>query len=93
MSDQPTPTFEDYVLHCHNLQHYKNRFAVLAGDRFRLHAPDLLELRWTVFDNKEHRTIAWGDSPERATDGAFEHCARKGIQLLTRNYVYPHPDL
>ena len=41
-----------------------------AGD-FQLYAPDLMELRWSVYDSRRHITIAFGQTPEEATDAAM----------------------
>lgn len=44
--------------------------------RFILHAPDLVELRWTVFDVLARRTIGYGATPEQAVDSAMERHAK-----------------
>ena len=36
--------------------------------RYRLHAPDMLQPKWEVWDSEEKRTVARGVSPELAVD-------------------------
>lgn len=61
MSDEPLPSYE-------------GRFAFLfpktGRPRYQLHAPDLLELRWSVFDTQSKQTIAYGHTAEDAVDVA-----------------------
>ena len=71
-----------------DLQTAQNRFAVLATPRFRMFAPDALELRWNVFDTEEKRTVGFGHSPESAADVAFDFCRRNNIHLTSRSYTY-----
>lgn len=40
--------------------------------RFRIFPPDLVELRWSVFDNNLKRTIAYGRTAAEAADAAIE---------------------
>jgi hypothetical protein len=55
---------------------YQNRFAFLfpgnGKSEYKLFAPDLLELRWSVWSVKTKSTVAYGTSPEEAVDTAME---------------------
>jgi hypothetical protein len=39
--------------------------------RYTLHAPDILDLRWSVFDQQARETLGRGETPELATDAAM----------------------
>lgn len=55
---------------------YEVRFRFLfwsCRPAFRLHPPDALELRWSVFDHTRRVTVAFGATPEQAVDNALDH--------------------
>jgi hypothetical protein len=43
-----------------------------GAPRYRLCWPDVLELRWSVWDNHEKHTVAYGVTPAQAVDAAIE---------------------
>jgi hypothetical protein len=55
---------------------YRERFDFLfpaSGPvRYRLHAPDLNDTRWSVFDHELKKSIGFGITPEDAVDVALE---------------------
>ncbi len=57
-------------------EQYRKRFQFLypidvSNRRYHLHAPDLVELRWQVYDTAIKRTLGYGRSPEDAVDVAI----------------------
>jgi hypothetical protein len=62
--------------------HQRRRF---IEPRYKLCAPDALELRWNVFDQVDKRTIGYGLTPEDAVDVALDVVERKRIadQMIT----------
>ena len=59
------------------LERAEARFALLTTLtpgrvlRYSIHEPDLLEMRWWVFDRVQNKTIAYGRSPRDAVDAAI----------------------
>jgi hypothetical protein len=70
-----------------DLQKYINRFSLLATPRFKLYAPDMLELRWNVYDSLEKKTIGYGKNIEESVDCALLHVFSNHLPLVTKNYV------
>lgn len=63
---------------------YQERFQFLYPSgvnvpRYRLHPPDFLEPRWSVFDRVEKTTIGFGRTPEDAVDVAFSVAERNRV--------------
>lgn len=53
---------------------FETRFKFLFGTktpRYQLHAPDLCDLMWSVWDTQGKRTIARGSTAEIAVDSAI----------------------
>jgi hypothetical protein len=68
---------------------YQDRFRFLfpvgSKVRFRLCPPDIHELRWSVFDHEDRKSIGFGRTPEDAVDVAVE-------VLHQRQFIPPYPD-
>lgn len=49
--------------------------ALSAGRRFRfaLHAPDILDLRWSVWDGETRSTVGFGEDIAEAVDNAIHN--------------------
>lgn len=53
---------------------FETRFKFLFGTktpRYQLHAPDVCDLSWSIWDTESKRTIARGPTPESAVDEAL----------------------
>lgn len=72
MSDEPLPTYEN---------RFKFLFPNTGRPRFQLHAPDLLELRWSVFDTQRKQTVSYGATPEDAVDVAVSVDWQEQVRL------------
>lgn len=65
---------------------YKTFFEFLFPEKgpvnFELHAPDILERRWTVFDANIKRTIGFGLDPTVAVSEAIAFDLRRQLSKL-----------
>ena len=53
--------------------------------RYRLHAPDAFDFKWSVWDATERRTVSRGDTPEAAVDEAI-------VRLRCEPFIGPADD-